>query len=245
MKVATIGFSLLLAARAHPAPQEILVFAAASTADALQQIAARFESRSGARVGFSFGGSNDLARQILAGAPADLFLSADREQMDRVVAAGLVRREAVRPLLSNQLVVIVPRGSKRKIESPEDLRAAPTLALADPAAVPAGVYARHWLEAIGLWPALEAKVIPTLDVRAALAAVETENAAAAVVYRTDAAISGRVRVVYEVPRSQGPAIVYPVAALARAGQPAAAALIEFMTGPQSRGIFARYGFIVL
>ena len=220
------------------------MFAASSSADALQEIGAQFERETSHRVLFSFAGSNDLARQILAGAPADLFLSADREQMDRVVAAGRVRAEAVRPLLSNQLVVIVPRRDPGAAEWPAALGGAASLALADPEAVPAGVYARHWLEATGRWGALRSKVIPTLDVRAALAAVESESAAAAIVYRTDAARSERVRVVYQVPRAQGPPIVYPLARLA-AARPAAAALFDYLTGAAARAIFERHGFIVL
>jgi len=246
MSLGPMGWMVLLAlAGARIQPEEILVFAAASTTDSLQEIATRFERQTGERVVFSFGASSELARQILAGAPADVFFSADREQMDRLAAAGLVQREAIRPLLSNQLVVIVPRGSAVEIKSPADLRSLPTLALADPEAVPAGVYARHFLEASGLWRALRTKVIPTLDVRAALAVVETEHAAAAIVYRTDAASSKRVRVVYRVPRAQGPDIVYPVARLARSQRRSAAALVEFLAGSEARRIFARFGFIVL
>jgi molybdate transport system substrate-binding protein len=119
------------------------------------------------------------------------------------------------------------------------------LALADTEAVPAGVYARRWLTSIGLWEELQDRVVPTLNVRAALAAVESENVDAGIVYRTDAAISKRVRVAFEVPRAEGPAIVYPLALLAASGRPAAAALVAHLVAPAARETYTRHGFVVL
>src|SRR5438552_3042680 len=153
--------------------EEVLVFGAASLTESLQEIGQAFESRTGAAVRFSFGASSDLARQIQAGAPADVFFSADTAKMDALEKAGLVRRADRREFLSNQLVVVVSGASSRRIAGPKDLAMLPRLALADPEAVPAGIYARKWLEAEGVWAEVKSKVVPTLDVRAALAAVES------------------------------------------------------------------------
>jgi molybdate transport system substrate-binding protein len=111
--------------------------------------------------------------------------------------------------------------------------------------VPAGVYARSWLESVGLWAKVEPRVIPTLDVRAALAAVESENADAGIVYRTDAAISKRVRVAFEVARDKGPAIVYPLAPIASSRKPAAAQIVRYLTAERAREVYRRQGFVVL
>ncbi len=167
----------------------LLVFAAASLTESMQELGKQFEKQAGTKVEFSFGGSNDLARQIQAGAPADVFFSADAARMDQVEKAGLVKAADRVDLLSNVLVVVVPSSSTASVKTPQDLVALPKIALADPAAVPAGVYAKQWLEGLGLWAQIQPKVVPTLDVRAALAAVESEGAPAGIVYRTDAAIA--------------------------------------------------------
>src|SRR5690349_230898 len=124
------------------APRRVLVFAAASTTDALQRLGAQFERERGVEVVFSFAGSSALARQLEAGAPADLFLSADRAQLAKVKAAGGV--ETARPLLGNRLVVVAPRGAP-PLSTGCALAGFPRVALADPQSVPAGVYARAWL----------------------------------------------------------------------------------------------------
>ena len=119
------------------------------------------------------------------------------------------------------------------------------LALADPQAVPAGVYARKWLESTGVWGRLADKVVPALNVRAALAAVESGNVDAGVVYRTDAAASSRVEIAFFVPREQGPGILYPLAPLACSKKPGTAALLRALTSPAAREAYARHGFVVL
>jgi molybdate transport system substrate-binding protein len=117
--------------------------------------------------------------------------------------------------------------------------------LADPQAVPAGVYARTWLQSIGLWQRLKQNVMPTLNVRTALAVVESENADAGIVYRTDAAISKRVRVAFEVPKEQAPAIVYPLAPLTGSKKAATRELVRYLVSDAARKVYARYGFLVL
>jgi molybdate transport system substrate-binding protein len=234
--------ALLAVASASAAGEEVVVFAAASLADALREIGAAFEAETGHRVVLSLGGSNDLARQIRAGAPAEVFVSASAERMDEVERAGLVRAGDRVDLLSNRLVVIVPATAAAVSMSAEDLLAVQRLALGDPQAVPAGIYARRWLEKRGLWERLRDRVVPTLDVRAALAAVESGNADAGVVYRTDAAISKRVRVALEVPEGEAPRIVYPAALLTTSRGPAARAFFEHLRSLAARAVFERLGF---
>lgn len=222
------------------------MFAAASLTDALQEIRPRYEAVSADRLVFNFGASSDLARQIKTGAPADVFFSAAAAQMDGLERDGLVRRRDRVDVLSNVLVAIVPLKLKLAIHAPRDLLAVERLALASPETVPAGVYARRYFESIGLWQELEGKVVPTLDVRASLAAVEAGHADAGMVYRTDATISKRVRVAFEVPREKGPPIVYPLAPIAgwRHGE-AAAAVVRYLVGPEAVEIYKRLGFIVM
>jgi molybdate transport system substrate-binding protein len=174
-----------------------------------------------------------------------VFFSADEAQMNGLEAAGLVLAKDRRDVLSNLLVVVVPAASTVKMSQPADLLSVKHLALADPEAVPAGVYARSWLVSIGLWDKLKGQVVPTLNVRAALAAVESENAEAGIVYRTDAAISKRVKTAFEVAREAGPAIMYPMAALAASRKPATADLVRYLVSAPAREVYARYGFIVL
>jgi molybdate transport system substrate-binding protein len=174
-----------------------------------------------------------------------VFFSADVAQMERLVASGLVRAQDRVDVLANVLVAVVAATSTERLAIPADLLAVRRLALADPQAVPAGVYARTWLESLGLWEKVKDKVVPTLNVRAALAAVESENADAGIVYRTDAAISKRVRVAFEVPREQAPAIVYPLAPIAASKNPATADLVRYLTSPSALEIYRRHGFMVL
>jgi molybdate transport system substrate-binding protein len=235
----------LLALAAPAVAEDVNVYAAASLTDCLREVTRGFEKDTGHKVVFNFGASNDLARQIKAGAPADVFFSADKAQMDGVEAAGLVRRQDRVDLLSNTLVAVVPTGSTARVAGPWDLLTVRRVAVADPQGVPSGVYARTWLESIGLWDQVKPKVVPTLDVRAALAAVESENADVGIVYRTDAAISKRVKVAFEVQREQGPAIVYPLAPLAGSKKPATSQLVRHLTSAAARETYARYGFVVL
>lgn len=196
------------------AEEPLLVFGAASLADALEEVGEAWEAEHpGEPVAFSFAGSNTLARQIAAGAPADLFVAADRERLVRSRRAGL---EGAVPLLGNTLVVIAPRmeetpGIERLrigVREPEDLLVFDRIGLADPEAVPAGVYAREWLERSGVWDELRDRVVPAVDVRANLEAVASGGLPVGVVYGTDAAASDRVEVLYRVPPPEAPEVVY-------------------------------------
>lgn len=239
--------SLLLLLTAFPAlAEKALVFAAASTTNALQELAPAFTKATGHEVEFAFGASSDLARQAVAGAPADAFLSADVVRMDTLQKAGLLQPGTRVDLLSNRLVVVVPADAKGALAGPEGLKGVKRLALADPAAVPAGVYAKAWLEKAGLWKGLEAKVVPALDVRAALSAVESGRVDAGVVYATDAAQSKKVKVAFAVPDADAPRITYPVAALAKGRAPEAGrAFVRFLQTDEARRAFAKQGFFVL
>ena len=235
-------------AAAQPAPaaprEEIGVFAAASLADVLTEIGNAWEASSGHHPVFNFGGSSDLARQILAGAPADVFFSADSAQMGLLVRQGLARAADTSELLSNALVVIVPASSGARVTAARDLEAFAKIAVADPHAVPAGVYARSWLEAEGMWSSLAGRIVPMLHVRAALAAVESGNVDAGIVYKTDAARSSRARIALEVTPERGPKIRYPAAPLVGA-KPAAASFVAHLRSPAAREVFVRHGFLVL
>ena len=227
---------LLLAFRAGAA--EVRVFAAASLTEALEEIACGYERETKDRVVFNFGASSMLARQIEAGAPADLLLSAD----DLVRTSRLGERAS---FLSNTLVVIVPRDGGRRITQPRDLIGL-KVALAEPSTVPAGIYARRYLQKVGLWDRVKRNVIPTDNVRAALAAVEAGNVDAAIVYRTDARVSKEVRVAYAVPRGQGPRIAYLFAVIADAEQPRAARrFFAHLRSQRAIAIFEKHGFDVV
>lgn len=245
----TVLLSLPATAQGPQAPararQGVLVFAAASLSDALTEAGKAYEAEGGGPVRFNFAASNDLARQIAAGAPAAVFVSANQAQMENLEKAGKVRAGDAFALLGNSLVVIEPReGKGRPVGSARDLLGFERLSLADPAAVPAGVYAKTWLEHEGVWAQLSSKVVPALDVRAALAAVAAGNLPVGIVYATDAVSSNRVRVVYRVPAGATPGLRYFAAPVAPRS-PAAAAFAAFLKGPKARAIFARYGFTPL
>src|SRR6266567_3748760 len=150
----------------------IHVSAAASLMDALQEIARQYRQ---ATIVFNFGASSLLARQIIEGAPADVFISADEASMNRLQERGLVALESRRSILSNSLVIVIPSDSTMRISSPRDLLAVRRVALAAPDAVPAGIYAKEYLQHLGLWDRVSSNVIPTDNVRSALAAVESGN----------------------------------------------------------------------
>ncbi|HEX8703464.1 MAG TPA: molybdate ABC transporter substrate-binding protein, partial [Myxococcaceae bacterium] len=242
MRIALLA--LLLTVSLPARAERVLVFAAASTTEALQELGSAFTKEQGHTVEFAFGASSDLARQAVAGAPADAFLSADTAKMDQVEKAGLVQAGTRADLLSNRLVVVVPVDSQRTVGSAADLTKVKRVALADPAAVPAGLYAKAWLEKAGVWKELEPRLVPALDVRAALTAVEAGRVDAGVVYATDVAMSKRVRVVLTVPEADGPRIVYPVAALSKGKAPTAgAAFVQFLKGDTARRVFEKHGFL--
>lgn len=226
----------------------VLVFAAASLAESLRDVAREYESKSNDRIAFNLGASSLLARQIAEGAPADIFFSADDAKMDGLEKSALVVSSTRRARLSNQLVLITQSEGGMDLPTPETL-ASPAvhhLAIADPLSVPAGIYAKAYLERHKLWATVKPKVIPAENVRAALTLVESGEVEAGIVYRTDAAISKRVKVVFEVPVDQAPAIRYPVALVsASTHEKAAREFLNFLNSAGAATVFRRYGFGVL
>jgi molybdate transport system substrate-binding protein len=222
--------ALLFAAPSQISAATVTVFAAASLTDTLKAIASDYEKSSGDTIVFNFAASGTLARQIEAGAPADLFFSADEAKADALEKKGLLVSDTRKSLLGNTLVIIT---------------AIQHLALGDVKTVPAGTYAKAYLEKLSLWPALEPKVIPCENVRAVLAAVASGNVDAGIVYQTDAAISKKVKVAYAVPAADGPKISYPLALVKNAPQPEAARkFIAYLESPAAAATFRHFGFLV-
>ncbi|HZA53374.1 MAG TPA: molybdate ABC transporter substrate-binding protein [Candidatus Udaeobacter sp.] len=227
---------------------EILAAAAASLTDVLKEIGGAYQSKSKHKVNFTFGSSSTLARQIEEGAPADVFFSADLAQMDNLEKHGRLEPGTRKHLLSNQIVIIVAADSKLGISSPKDLLRPEIkkIAIAEPRSVPVGVYSSTYLEREGLWDRVRQKIVPVLDVRATLAAVESGNVEAGFVYKTDAAISHRVKVVYEVPIDKGPKITYPVAIMkASKKKDTARDFMNFVLGTSGKHSFRKFGFVLL
>jgi molybdate transport system substrate-binding protein len=225
----------------------ITVFAAASLTDGLREIARNYQNKTGDKIEFNFAASSLLARQIEEGAPADIFFSADEAKMDALEKKGLIEKKTRRSRLSNSLVIVVAADSLFSIQSPKDLTGEKIghIALADPQSVPAGIYAREYLNKIHLWDEIAPKVVPMGNVRAALAAVESGDAEAGIVYKTDAAISKKVRVAFAVPRQDGPEISYPMAVMKEARDPKAArAFLEYLDSDAAGRVFAKFGFIL-
>jgi molybdate transport system substrate-binding protein len=244
LKVCAVFVSLFIAAALSAA--DVTIFAAASLFDALTEIARVYEAQSGDKLRFNFGASSALARQIKAGATADVFFSADEAQMDDLAKAGLIAADTRVSLLANTLVIVVHADGGAKINTPADLASASVrrLALAEPHTVPAGIYAKEFLQKAGLWEKVIDKVVPTENVRACLAAVESGNVHAGIVYKTDALISKKVRIAHEVSAAAGPKIFYPLAMVKDAKDAGAARRgATFLASAEARGIFERYGFL--
>lgn len=231
MRTLLLAAWLLIATTASAA--EVRVFAAASLREALEEVAASYK---GAAIVYSFGASSTLARQIQEGAPAELFLSADEEKVNALRARGLIA--ASWSVLSNSLVIVVPEGApwRRLI----DMQA---IALAEPSSVPAGIYARQYLQRIGLWERLKPKIIPTDNVRSALAAVASGNVDGAFVYKTDVRIAKHIKVAFEVPRARAPRISYPFALVKGAG-PDARRFLAYLRSKAALAVFAKHGFVI-
>lgn len=214
----------------------------------MKEIAAKYEQKSGDQVRLNFDASSILVRQIEEGAPGDIFLSADEAKMDELAKKGLLAPATRRTLLSNSLVIIVPSDSHLEIHQPTDLVTNPAvnkIAISQPNTVPVGIYSKLYLTHLGLWQKIQRKLVPTQNVRASLAAVESGNVEAGLVYKTDAQISHTVKVAYEVPVAKGPTISYSVAALAGSTDLAAARrFLAYLSSAPATAIFRKYGFTI-
>lgn len=241
-----LAAAVLTAGLAAPAQAQVTVFAAASTKTALDEAAAAFTEQTGQEVILSYAGSSALARQIQLGAPADLFISANPGWMDLLERDGLIDPASRRDLLANRLVLIAHGAETPPLElATADLAAllgGQRLAMALVDAVPAGIYGKAALGALGQWEAVAPKVAQAANVRAALALVASGEAPMGVVYATDARAEPRVSVIAEFDASSHPPIVYPMAVVAGGNRAAAQGFAGFLDQPSSRGIFARHGF---
>lgn len=240
-----LGLVILLAAGCGEAeaPREVAVFAAASLTDALEAVADSFEAEHpGTRVVLNVAATSLLARQIERGAPADVFFAANREWMDRLAAGGHLAGAVYEPF-GNRLVV-VGRAGQAPLAGLGALRQQRRLAVADPEHVPAGLYARAGLECAGLWADLQPRLIPMLDVRAALLAVRNAAADAAIVYASDVLVEPTIEVLLEWPADCQPEIRYTAARVRHAPAPeAAAAFLAFATDPARDATWQRFGFL--
>jgi len=240
---ASLSLAIALMMTAAVQAEELFVSAAASLTDVMKDLGARFEKQSHLKVILNFGASSMLARQIEESAPADVFISADEAQMDRV--ARLIAPETRRDLLTNTLVVIVSKNSSLHLIKLDDLTKPEVtrIALADPKAVPAGIYAREVLTKAKLWENAEAKIVPVENVRAALAVVEAGNADAGFVYLTDAMTSNKVQIAFAMPKELAPKIVYPMALVANSAHPELARrFLTFLETDETAEVFRRFGF---
>jgi len=232
---------------ASPPAGALVVSAAASLSEALEELAAAFERDRGVRVLVNTAGSNSLARQIVAGAPVDVFISADAAQMKVVEDAGRALPGSRVVLLSNRLVVMTDSARSALVRTIGDLLD-PTIqriAVGDPVAVPAGVYARRYLESLGLWSRIQPKIVPGVSVRAALAALQRGEADAAIVYRSDASIAHGPIVAFEIPDDATNPIVYPAVVIAGSLQAdRAREFLDFLQAPASAVVFERLGFVL-
>ena len=234
-----------MGAHAADASGSVLVYAAASLADALADIDEAFTARTGIHVTSSLAASSTLAKQIEAGAPADVYFSADLQWMDYLQQRGLLQGGS-RTVVGNSLVLIAPAGTRLRVQiapglSLAELLGGGRLAVADPDSVPAGIYAREALEKLGVWRSVAPRLVRAENVRVALEYVARHDAPLGIVYRTDALAQKRVRIVGVFPADSHPPIVYPAALTRRAGA-AAARYLAFLTGADARVIFRKWGF---
>jgi molybdate transport system substrate-binding protein len=227
----------------------IIVFAAASLTNALQEIGDGFTKVSSIPVKFSFAASSALARQIENGAPTDVFFSADLEWMDYLQSRKLIQVATRHDVLGNQLVLVAPADSKIVLKIGPHFALAKTLgagrlATGDPDSVPVGRYAREALTKLGAWNEVEARLVRADSVRSALAFVDRGEASLGIVYATDAKIDNKVRVVDVFPDNTHLPIIYPIALASRA-KADAAEFLSYVQSPAADIVFKRYGFVVL
>lgn len=241
-------FVLLAMPQAKAAGNNILIFAAASTTNALVEIAKSYEAEGG-KVTLSFASSSTLAKQIENGAPADVFISADAGWMKYLEERTLVEEGTRANFLGNRIVFIVPASSTVQsiavtpsLNIAEILGKDGLLSVGDPAHVPVGKYAKAALENLNLWAQVENRIAPAQDVRAGLALVERAESPLGIVYASDAAISSKVRVAGTFPPESHPKIDYPAAVLKTANREAALAFITFLSSPEAKRVWAKYGF---
>ena len=242
--------AVCVAAPALAQSKDILVFGAASLKNALDDANALYLSQTSKKVVVSYGASSALARQIESGAPADLFISADLDWMDYVAQRNLIKPATRSNFLGNTLVLVAPADSKVTLTIARNFALAAALgggrlALADPAAVPAGKYGKAALEALGVWSSVADKIAPAPDVRAALVLVARGETPLGIVYQTDAAADKAVKTVGTFPADTHPPIVYPIAITASSTHPDAQSYVAFLKSDAAKPAFEKQGFVRL
>lgn len=227
-------------------PEELNVSAAASLKDALLSLAKGFEEKENAKLVFNFASSGDLQVQIERGAPADVFLSAGKKQMDAVASKGLIDPKSRFNLLSNDLVIIVPDKSNTSISAIEQMAKKDDLervAIGMPETSPAGKYAKEALQTANIWPDVQNKLILAKDVHQIINYVETGNVDAGFVYASDVYVTKNAKIAFKVPGKYHEPITYPVAALKNAASPELAGkYIEYLQSKETARAFAKFGF---
>ncbi len=246
--IAGIGVTRISDARADDKP--LVIFAAASLKNALDEIAGDWVASNHTKPVISYAASGPLAKQIEAGAPADIFVSADLDWMDYVQKKSLILERSRLTLLGNKLVLIAPRTSSATLSLVPGANLAALLgegrlAIGEPSSVPAGKYGKHALEKLGLWDQVQGKLAMADSVRSALLLIGRGEAAAGIVYQTDAAADANVRIVATFPDDSHPPIVYPVAVVAASTNQQAQPFLDFLRTPQARTAFERQGFNVI
>lgn len=225
---------------------EVTVYAAASLTNAMKDISVAWQAGSKDKIKMSYAASSVLAKQIEAGAPADIFASADRRWMDYLVDRKLVDATSRRDLLGGTLVLIAPVAAAVPVKMEKGVVPVFTgkLCMGEPGSVPAGIYGKQALTSLGWWPALEKRVVGTEDVRTALAFVERAECPLGIVYETDAKISRKVAVVGRFPEGSHDPVMYPFALLPKAGA-SAKRFFAYLQTAEAKSVFERYGFVVL
>ncbi|NJO79772.1 MAG: molybdate ABC transporter substrate-binding protein [Cyanobacteria bacterium RM1_2_2] len=244
--IVSVGFRVVSSIPSQAQSTALLVAAAASLQNALEELDPIFEeSNSGITVNYTFAASGALQQQIQQGAPVDVFISAATQQMDALQEQGLILAGTRRNLLTNQLVLIVPNDSPLKISDFQQLTN-PTvrkISMGEPRSVPAGAYTKQLSSNLGILEQLQPKFVYGNSVRSILSTVESGNADAGVVYATDAKISNRVRQVAIAPSNLHSPIVYPIAMIqASQNQQAARAYIQFLSSLSAQNVFKKHGF---
>jgi molybdate transport system substrate-binding protein len=249
---ACAAVSLLCLATVSPASaaEKITVFAAASMKNALDAANAAYRADKGVEVTTSYAASSALAKQIEAGAPADVFISADLDWMDYLAGKRLITPETRSNLVGNRIVLVAPKDKAKPVEIKTGFDLAgllgdSRLAMGSVDSVPAGKYGKAALEKLGVWAAVAPKVAGVENVRGALALVSRGEAAYGIVYQTDAAADPGVAIVGTFPQATHPPIIYPVAALSASKNPSVAAYLDFLKSPKAAPFFQSQGFAIL
>ncbi|ODG92963.1 MULTISPECIES: molybdate ABC transporter substrate-binding protein [Bacillaceae] len=223
---------------------ELTISAAASLQDALNDIKANFEKANpNVKINFNFGASGALQQQISQGAPVDLFFSAAEDKFNNLVKDGLIEENQGKDVVGNELVLVVPKDTKKEINSFEELTKADKISIGTPDAVPAGQYGKETLENLNVWKAIEGKVVYGKDVRQVLSYVETNNVDAGIVYKTDALTSTKVKIVATAADNTHDPIIYPLGVIKDSKQPKEAKkFFEYLQNDESMKILEKYGF---